>query len=118
MESPELRLAVRKRKRRWLQFSLRTLLIVTTICAAVSGLLARKIEQKRHEQAAVDAIVKLGGLVRYHYQETSIVRESAPAWFLKMLGENFFSDVEDVDFGAGHVPPSNCNSADSIDFEY
>jgi hypothetical protein len=49
-----------KRKRRWLQFSLRTLLIFTMICAIGCAWLAHKIERKRKEREAAEAIVKLG----------------------------------------------------------
>ena len=118
MAARALKPIAQKHKRRWLQFSLRSLMIFTMICAAVSGYLAKKIEQKRHEQAAVDAIVKLGGLVSYDYDQGGGAREPTPAWLTELLGENFFSDVEDVDFGAGHVPQSNFASADTIDFEY
>jgi hypothetical protein len=54
-----------KRKRRWFQFSLRTLMIFTLFLAIGCGLMARRVEQKRNEREAVDAIVKLGGHVHY-----------------------------------------------------
>jgi hypothetical protein len=38
-----------KRKRRWFQFSLRTLMIVTALVAVSCGLLGSKIEQKRRQ---------------------------------------------------------------------
>jgi len=41
MDTDKLSPAAPKRQRRWYQFSLRTLLIGTTILAAASGLLAR-----------------------------------------------------------------------------
>ena len=52
-----------KRKRRWFQFSLRSLLVTTFIVAVACGWLGKKIEQKRREREAVEAIVKLGGQV-------------------------------------------------------
>lgn len=39
-----------KRKRRWYQFSLRSLLIFTMICAVACGLLGKRMEQKRKER--------------------------------------------------------------------
>ena len=46
-----------KHKRRWYQFSLRTLLIFTVICAIGCAWLAHKIERKRKEREAAEAIV-------------------------------------------------------------
>jgi hypothetical protein len=47
-----------KRKRRWVQFSLRTLLIVTLICAIASAWVARRMKQKREERVVVEEILK------------------------------------------------------------
>jgi Leucine-rich repeat (LRR) protein len=80
-----------KRKRRWHQFSLRTLLILTLILAIPCAWLGRKIDQKRREREAVEAIVKLGGDVRYYNEP------SGPIWLTNLLGERFFDDVDDVD---------------------
>jgi hypothetical protein len=38
-----------KRKRRWYQFSLRSLLIFTLVCALGAAWLGRKMERKEHE---------------------------------------------------------------------
>jgi hypothetical protein len=53
-----------KRKRRWFQFSLRTLMIFTLVCAVGSAWVARRLEQKRSERKAVDVIVKPGSVFR------------------------------------------------------
>jgi hypothetical protein len=52
-----------KRKLRWFQFSLRTLLILTTLLAVGAGLLSQRIARKRKEGDAVQAILKLGARV-------------------------------------------------------
>jgi hypothetical protein len=88
-----------KRKRRWYQFSLRTLLIFTAIVALACGWLATKIEEKRREREAVEAIIKLGGDVTYDYQYTYSREPSGPIWLTNLLGESFFDDVVDVDLG-------------------
>jgi hypothetical protein len=54
-----------KRKRRWFQFSLRALLILTLICVVGSAWVARRIERKRNERRAVEAFRDLGGVVAY-----------------------------------------------------
>jgi hypothetical protein len=88
-----------KRKRRWFQFSLRTLMIGVTIAALACGWLVSKIERKRQEREAAEAIVKLGGFAFYDCEWTTqglnfSNRPRGPAWLRKLLGENFFSEFE------------------------
>jgi hypothetical protein len=90
-----------KRKRRWFQFSLRSLLIFTLICAIASAWLGREIERKRKEREAVAAIVKLGGRARYDYQLLD-AKPTGPNWLRMLLGENSLNEVAEVDLvGAG-----------------
>ena len=90
------------RRRRWLQFSLRSLLIFTTLCAVAAALLARRMEQKGNERDAVEAIRRAGGTVRYGYQydrSGKAVPNAMPtgwAWLRVLLGDNFFSEVDSV----------------------
>ena len=99
-------------KRRWFQFSLRTLLIFTVIIAVGAGWLGKRIEQKRKDRETVAAIVKLGGTVAYDYQTDDLRAEPpGPSWLQEVLGENFFSNVDgvwlrnatDVDAGVAHL---------------
>ena len=96
-----------KRERRWFQFSLRTLMIVTVVCAIGSARVAQKIERKHQEQAAVDAIRKLGGYAYYDYQVGADGRiaprnePSGPPWLRKLLGDSFFNEVEIVSLPPG-----------------
>jgi hypothetical protein len=95
-----------KRKRRWFQFSLRSLLMFTVVCAIGSAWVARKIELKRKELEAVRAITKLQGEAYWDYQRIPAkvgrawrpegAEPKGPAWLRKLLGENFFSEVECV----------------------
>jgi Leucine-rich repeat (LRR) protein len=97
-----------KRKRRWFQFSLRTLMIFTALVAVAAGRLGKHIEQKRMEQEAVDAIRKQGGVVLYDYA----IRDAAghngkwelwgPAWLRNLLGEGFFSAARIAHFSFPH----------------
>ncbi len=91
-------------KRRWFQFSLRTLLIVMLIIAIPCAWVGRKIEQKRREREAVTAIKALGGHVLFDYQVDAAVTNGepdaiataepfGPAWLRKCVGDDFFSDV-------------------------
>lgn len=88
-----------KRKRRWFQFSLRTLMIFTLICAIPCAWLGRKIERKRNERDAVAVILKLGGIVMYEYQTMPGApprQPPGPTWLRSLLGEKFFSEVDFV----------------------
>jgi hypothetical protein len=99
-ESPKA--APPKGKRRWFQFSLRSLLIFTLICAIPCAWLGRKVEQKRKERETVKAIFKLGGEVFYDCQfdpsgyTIPTPHLPGPEWLRQLLGEDFFADVEVV----------------------
>ena len=102
MEADPLKAEPPKRKRRWFQFSLRTLLIFMLVCAVACAWLGRMIEQKRRERGAVEAIRKAGGSVLYDYQvqpsgrRMRFAEPTGPAWLRSLLGDNFFSDVDSV----------------------
>ncbi len=104
-----------KRGRRWLQFSLRTLLIVVTLLAVACGWLRGKIEAKRRERTAVSLIKRVGGTVYFDIQRTGAARSwqalraepFGPAWLRSLLGENFFSEIEFV----GLVPRTEADDA-------
>ncbi len=92
-----------KRKRRWFQYSLRSLLIFAAIVAVACGWLGSKIERKRRERAAAEAIVKLQGQVSWDYERVAGDPHSwqpagavpfGPSWLRAILGDNFFSEVD------------------------
>jgi Leucine Rich repeat len=97
MQTEPLKADPPKRRRRWFQFSLRTLMIVVLIAAIPCAWLRSKIEQKRQERQTVEAILKSGGDVKYDYQ-TASPPATAPGlgWLRSMLGEDFFSEVVSV----------------------
>src|SRR5438309_753827 len=110
MQSEPPKAVPAKRKRRWFQFSLRSLLIFTVICAVGSTWLGKRIERKRIERQVVDAIVKLGGGVHYDCgfdPSGRLIQDSEPPgpwWLRQLLGENFFGDVTDVRYGPTAEP--------------
>lgn len=101
-----------KRKRRWLQFSLRSLLIFTVLCAIAAGWLGRKIEHKRREHAAVDAIRKHGGTVDYDYNDGN--KPDGPAWIRSLLGDNFFNEVRAVHFYGADATDDSLRSLEGL----
>jgi hypothetical protein len=68
MEAEPTKADLPKRKRRWFQFSLRTLLVFTVAVAIGCAWLGRKVEQKRRERTAADTIIKLHGSVYWDYE--------------------------------------------------
>ena len=75
-------------KRRWLRFSLRTLLVVTTALAISLGLYVQSL---RDRKAAVGAMEKLGGAISFRYH--------GPEWLRKLVGdEKYFWNPNAVRF--------------------
>ena len=91
-----------KRKRRWFQFSLRTLLIFTTIAALGSGWFRAKTMRIQKQRAAIEAIEKSGGMVLYDYQVDSlggIVPNAKPpvvSWPWTLFGRDCFLPVAEA----------------------
>jgi Leucine-rich repeat (LRR) protein len=90
-------------RRRWLRFSLRSLLILVTILSIWLGV---KVNQARRQKEAVAALVELGAIVRYEHQkhdtqpyaydtEKSV---NAPGWLRELAGDDFFQTVVHVLF--------------------
>ena len=55
-----------KRRRRWYQFSLRSLVLFTVVCAVGAAWVGWELEKTRREQLVVAKIEALGGAVWYH----------------------------------------------------
>lgn len=98
-------------KRKFLQFKLRTLIILVLIFAGVFGWLGLEVKQGRDREAAVRCFVKLGGHVAYEADESNdeILRDSPPGPNLlrKILGDQFFAKVKYVNFFNADVRVSN-----------
>jgi hypothetical protein len=98
-----------KRKRRWFQFSLRTLLIAFTLCAAW---LAWHANRAHRQRAAVNAVIELGGSVSYDYQITEDKGKFMfdpkaipgwPQWAIDALGIDCFQNVVSVSLMNGRA---------------
>ncbi len=89
-----------KRRRRWLQFSLRSLLLFTVVVAFASAWLGRRIEQKRKERLAAAVIRSVGGWVHFDYEfdASGAMRRQAeppgPKWLRSWLGDDFFARAD------------------------
>jgi hypothetical protein len=88
-----------KRKRRWFQFRLRTLFVLTLITGVAMTWLVAKKERAARQKTAVEVILNDGGLVLYDYQLDAagkMIRNpelAAPEWLRHLLGDDFFATV-------------------------
>ena len=80
-----------KPKRRRFQYSLRTLLVVVTLCAIPCSWLGVKIRQAKREREAAAALEKLGAMLYW-------TGPSGPKWLRSMLGDDLFTRVESANF--------------------
>jgi hypothetical protein len=91
-----------KSRRRWFQYSLRTLLVVTTLCAIACSWLGVELQQARRQREAVVALEKLGGTVRYDWQFDTqgygLPSPQPPGQPLlrRLLGDDFFQSAHAV----------------------
>jgi hypothetical protein len=125
MESEPAKATPPKHARRWFQFSLRTLLILTLIVAIPCAWIGRKIEKKRRERGAVEAIRASGGTASYDYEvpwswfdrrderfSPSYYGPDGPSWLRGMLGEDFFNEIVQVDLS--RVPVARLDWLDTL----
>ncbi len=84
-----------KPKRRWLQFSLRTLFVLTTLFALWIGWRVHLV--RKHKQA-VDAIQQLGGSIQFHSDLADDAEPSTPPWVENLLAKLFPAKVHSVYF--------------------
>jgi Leucine Rich repeat len=85
-----------KRKRRWFQFSLRTLMILTLlVCVGMATWVIPMKNRAERQKAAVAVILKEGGEVDYDYWPLR-KEPPGPIWLRKLLGDDFFTTVDGV----------------------
>lgn len=92
-----------KPRRRWYQYSLRTLFLLTLIVSLFMSWHAVKLKQAMIQKKAVEAILAADGTVEYDFQfdEQGIVIKGAqghgPGWLRDLLGPDYFDTVVHVD---------------------
>ena len=96
-----------KPRRRWLQFSLRTLFVVVTVFCVWVGITAKRARDQKY---AVETIQEMGGWVFYEHQiddrtNMTITRNGrlydrggiparpGPAWLRRIIGDEYFTTV-------------------------
>ncbi len=98
MTAPEFHTAARPR-RRWFQYSLRTLMLAMVLSSIGMSWLALRMQMVRGQKEAVEAIIKSGGAVDYDYQvfPSQSSGPPGPAWLQSLLGEDSFARVVRTD---------------------
>ena len=96
----------RKSRRRWLQMSLRTLLILVTLLSVWLGVVVHRGERQRR---AVAAIKQIGSVI---YENDTVdallnVNQSASYWWLRWLPRDYFDNVYNVDLSESKVTDSS-----------
>lgn len=93
-------LATRPTQRtRWFQFRLGTLLALVSVLGVWLGIHTEATRKQRH---AVQALKAVGGTVRYDYEYLG-KPSRIPEWLRRWLGDDFFSQVYDVDLEGRQV---------------
>ena len=72
------------KRRRWLQFRLRTLLIAVVVLSLPLSWFAVRMEKARRQREAIAAIERLGGVVE-RWEDLSV-----PKWIRKFFPDEFF----------------------------
>src|SRR3569623_2222441 len=110
-------------RRRYLTFSLRTLFVVLTSLTVWLGFVVNRVREQRE---AVRAIEALTGRVQYDWQPKKVevtltakgfegmkgwrivnasnTAPDAPEWLRRLLGDEFFQEVEEIDFPHASLP--------------
>jgi len=102
-----------KPRRRWLQFSLKTLLALVVLLSLPLAWLGSKLDHKRRESEAVTAIEKLNAWVEYDWSAKSDTEAPGPNWLRRWLGNDFFATVKRVTFRTGN----DLTDAELVHFE-
>jgi hypothetical protein len=87
-----------KPRRRWLQFSLRTLMVLMLLISVPLGWLAFKMRQATEQRAVVRQIEELGGTAVHCGQFEPLEKwpPRVPSWLLNALGDDFFRTINYV----------------------
>ncbi|MCX7424781.1 MAG: hypothetical protein NTW96_04010 [Planctomycetia bacterium] len=86
---------------RWFQYSLRSLLLLVTVCAIGCSWFMVKMQAANRQREAVKSLRKFPGHIQYDYQRSDNRREPpGPPVLRRLLGDDFFAHVEFVCLGA------------------
>lgn len=95
---PDSQPAATKHKRRWFQFSLRTLLVLLTLSCAWLGVVVNRVNRQR---AAVQVVERLGG--NPEYGDAPVDESWAVGKLRNWLPRDYFDHVVAIDFNGTQV---------------
>ena len=101
-------------RRRWLQFSVRSTLLLVFLLSLPFAWLASKRHDRHREQRAVIAIEKLGGHASYNWNQTQSDAPPGPQWLRSLFGDELFTHVTSVGLHKPHVTDSDLSVLDSL----
>ncbi len=90
-------------RRRWFQYSLRTLMLFVLLWSLACSWVAVRMQRARRQHAAVEAIRLAGGWAHYDYDNeeeqnpfaipSELPEPPGPRWVRKWLGDDVFTKV-------------------------
>ena len=83
------------RPRRWLRYSIRSLLLLVLALSIWLGWMANRAARQRH---AAQALEQIGAKIFYEHSWPNQFDKRVPAWVLNTIGEDWFYDVVGVSF--------------------
>lgn len=84
------------RSRRYLRYSLRSLLVVATVVAVLLGY---KVNQVSRQRRAVRALLTERAIIMFDYQlDAAQASAPGPSWLTSWLGDDYFAHVQTVSF--------------------
>ena len=80
-------------RRRWLRYSLRSLLILTAACGVA---LAMWVVPAKRQRRAVTALREAGCRVSYEFDAMGAEKTKPPQWSIDLLGVNYLANVDSI----------------------
>lgn len=82
------------RRRRWFQYSLRSLFLLTTVVAVWLGF---ETQSARQREWVIARVSELGGRVIVCYEPGHTEEPRGPEWFRGFMGSGYFARIVDID---------------------
>ena len=110
-----------KPKLRWFQFSLRTLLVIVTLCAIPCSWLAVKIheekslrDERNRQWRVVQAIERSSGVLEECSIRAFEIIEIRPEWLNHCLGGHYHGQISELDFRGSLIKDGDLESLKSL----